>query len=563
MALASWLNNVLVGPFAGTQRYKDAVRVACASPITKSGEQTIQGVGVLAGERVLLAGQTDAAENGIWVCATGAWARSTDANQAGELLAGVMVYVEEGTFAGRHFVLTTTGTIYCGVTSQSWSELSALFGPDEDWSMPVVMDRTSRMTFGDAVDFAPVDELAIAISAAGPHVNGTARVLFILADSVTSNDGLRIAPDLHLDGDAFDCTKDYVILIEYQGDNFFATARSLAAREAVVPTLVSAVTPYANQNALELTFSEAAYIDEDLIAGITLAFSVGTARTVASVESGNGTTTVVLGLSGNVAASDVFTVSIAAETVQDMNGNWLAADPTNAVTNNVGEPVFADTLIFLRGDNLGADGSSITTWTDQSGEGNDFTQATSGERPTVLVDAGINNQKCVNFDGTDDSLYNVTGFLVDGAAAPDDTSYTMLLVWKHDGTSSDIPVSLSDNTSAEFAHIDLVRDAGTLGFYCGNNVNYAGAADSSTSWRYAWGIHRGASRDLYIDGALLGTSAVAVNPLAPKYGRLGRGIATGAYPLDGKIAELRIVRRELTTQELTDWENYVATRYGL
>lgn len=117
----TWLQSVLVGPFAGTQRYKDAVRVAHdASNITLSGEQTIQSVSLLAGDSIALYGQTNPAENGLWTVAAGGWARRSDAGDVGDLEAGVMVYVAEGTYAGGLLTLTTTGTIYPGVTSQTW-----------------------------------------------------------------------------------------------------------------------------------------------------------------------------------------------------------------------------------------------------------------------------------------------------------------------------------------------------------------------------------------------------------------------------------------------------------
>jgi hypothetical protein len=424
------------------------------------------------------------------------------------------------------------------------------------WRMPLVLYGYQRATFEDG----PVDDLPIALSPDG-HVNGGAAVLFIPADSVSSDAGLHLAPDLHVDGDAFDCTLDYEITVECVGGQFVASARSLPALDTTAPTLVSATVTYSDPNALVLVFSEAVYLAD--VAGLSLAFSVGTARTVTAIESGNGTDTVTVTLSGNVAASDVFTMDVAASSIQDLNGNWLAALDDFACANNVGEPVFADTILFLRGDNLGADTSAITTWTDQSGEGNSVTQSDSAKRPTVLVDATINSQKAANFDGTDDALYNNTGLLDGGSAAPDYTAVTVLLVWKHDGTGDDIPFSFSDTTSNEYTHADLVRETGVLKFFCGNNSQGAGAAFSSTTWHYAWGIHRGASRDLYIDGALFGTNAVAVNPGAVKYCKLGAGVQTGAYPLDGKIAELRFIGRELASEELAAWEAYVGVRYGL
>lgn len=62
---------------------KPSVRVIAQTPIVLSGGQTIDGVVVVAGDRVLVAGQgggvaTPAVANGIYVVGAGAWVRATD-----------------------------------------------------------------------------------------------------------------------------------------------------------------------------------------------------------------------------------------------------------------------------------------------------------------------------------------------------------------------------------------------------------------------------------------------------------------------------------------------------
>lgn len=79
----------------GTQ-WKDPVRAVATANITLSGAQTIDGVSVVATDRVLVAGQTDPIENGIYVAASGAWARAADM-AAGSDGANASMYVGEGT----------------------------------------------------------------------------------------------------------------------------------------------------------------------------------------------------------------------------------------------------------------------------------------------------------------------------------------------------------------------------------------------------------------------------------------------------------------------------------
>lgn len=89
------------------------VAVVATGNVTRSGEQTIDGVTTSA-SRVLLVGQADAAENGVWVTASGAWARATDMDEGAEV-ARTYVYVDGGTvgrgktyFTGSE--VTTIGT---------------------------------------------------------------------------------------------------------------------------------------------------------------------------------------------------------------------------------------------------------------------------------------------------------------------------------------------------------------------------------------------------------------------------------------------------------------------
>jgi hypothetical protein len=76
---------------------KQSVRAASTANIaTLSGPMTLDGVALVAGDRVLVKDQTTAGQNGIYVVAAGAWARSPDADTWGELVSAY-VFVESGT----------------------------------------------------------------------------------------------------------------------------------------------------------------------------------------------------------------------------------------------------------------------------------------------------------------------------------------------------------------------------------------------------------------------------------------------------------------------------------
>lgn len=107
--------------------FKASVRVATTANITLSATQTIDGVAVIAGDRVLVKNQSTGSQNGIYVVAAGAWARSADANVSAEVTAGMYVFVEEGTAnADSGWVLTTNAPITLDTTALTFTQFNGL-----------------------------------------------------------------------------------------------------------------------------------------------------------------------------------------------------------------------------------------------------------------------------------------------------------------------------------------------------------------------------------------------------------------------------------------------------
>lgn len=108
------------------RQFKDAVRTATTANITLSGLQTIDGITLVAGNRVLVKNQSTASQNGIYVVASGAWSRATDADSAtadSEVKTGMTVMVSEGTTqAGQQWSLTTNGAITVGSTALTFAQ---------------------------------------------------------------------------------------------------------------------------------------------------------------------------------------------------------------------------------------------------------------------------------------------------------------------------------------------------------------------------------------------------------------------------------------------------------
>ena len=104
---------------------KDSVRVATTANITLSGTQTIDGIALVAGDRVLVKDQSTGSQNGIYIVSASAWSRSTDANTSAKVTPGMFTFVEQGTAnADSGWVLTTDGTIVLDTTALSFTQFS-------------------------------------------------------------------------------------------------------------------------------------------------------------------------------------------------------------------------------------------------------------------------------------------------------------------------------------------------------------------------------------------------------------------------------------------------------
>lgn len=103
---------------------KEDVVCATTANITLSNTQTIDGIAVTAGQRVLVKNQTAGAENGIYLCVSGgAWTRVTDfdTNTNNEVDLGAEVRVQGGTVnGGTQWKMVTAGAITVGTTALSF-----------------------------------------------------------------------------------------------------------------------------------------------------------------------------------------------------------------------------------------------------------------------------------------------------------------------------------------------------------------------------------------------------------------------------------------------------------
>ena len=102
---------------------KASVKAATTANITLSGAQTIDGVSIVAGDRVLVKNQSAPAENGIYVADSSSWTRSSDMDAWSEF-PGAFTFVEEGSQADTGWVCTVNQGGTLGVTAVTWTQFS-------------------------------------------------------------------------------------------------------------------------------------------------------------------------------------------------------------------------------------------------------------------------------------------------------------------------------------------------------------------------------------------------------------------------------------------------------
>lgn len=119
-ATKNYVDNVAQG-----LNVKASVVAATTADITLSGAQTIDGIAIVAGDRVLVKNQTAPADNGIYVASAGAWSRSADMNTWAEVVSA-FTFVETGTTqADTGWVVTSNAGGTLGVTAINWTQFSA------------------------------------------------------------------------------------------------------------------------------------------------------------------------------------------------------------------------------------------------------------------------------------------------------------------------------------------------------------------------------------------------------------------------------------------------------
>jgi protocatechuate 3,4-dioxygenase beta subunit len=252
-----------------------------------------------------------------------------------------------------------------------------------------------------------------------------------------------------------------------------------------------------------------------------------------------GSSTVVLkhGDSGLTSQSNISNFSFGSVLTSANNRLWLSAN------SGVG---------------TSTDGAAIQTWNDRSGNNNNATQATAGNRP-ILKNNIQNGKPVVRFDGSNDFLQlpnsNASLNLTQGSlftlakSADAGTSYRGIMV-----------------KSPAYGNFWVDNIAGTYDWQNNVIVTRGSALNNNNAQlmvnQFNSGVANGSN--IYINGVQTGNSYTMTVNSQSQNGVIGSGADNGSIQwFGGDIPEILLFNSSLSTQDRQIVETYLNTKYNL
>jgi hypothetical protein len=372
---------------------KVSVRAIATSPVVLSGTQSVDGVALVPGDRVLLTGQTNLAENGIYDVSAGAWTRSPDAdnNPAGEVTSGMFTFIEEGSvYAGSGWVLTTPNPIALDTTPLYFSQFSSAgliqagAGLTKTGSViDVVSANGGIVVSADAIALTLADS-TLAITSSGIKLASLAQGQILIGDASGVATAQTLSGDVTVTAAGVTTISNNVITNNKISTGTIGLDKLVSAGGAgqIIITDASGVPSYVVVSG-DVTIDAAGSVQivagsvgtpELADAAVTLAklTTLTPANLIIGTPSGNASVT----LSGDVTIDETGVVTINPATVVRVADIVKRENPTG----NIDGTNFAYTVAFTP--KVGTEDVYVNGVLQDSGAGNDYT--ISGSTITML-----------------------------------------------------------------------------------------------------------------------------------------------------------------------------------
>ena len=228
--------------------------------------------------------------------------------------------------------------------------------------------------------------------------------------------------------------------------------------------------------------------------------------------------------------------------------------------------------LWLKADSLDlADGGSVTSWKDVSGNEHEFVQASSSAQPTYRAsDSDFNNMPVVDCDGGDSlatsaftSALNPSQFTIFTVAASAGPGAN----WQGIISSRDNTVFKGYNVFARWSGDDrwqfVTGTSSAYHFLTGTSAVVANTPAIVTSVLSGGdGAGASATKTLRVNGTQENTASSNFHKLTATASTTV-GLAPSAFRLTGQIGEIIMYNRALSTTEIQQVEGYLSEKYGI
>jgi hypothetical protein len=162
------VNKIYVDANLAGLSWKQSVKTATTANITLSGTQTIDGVSVIAGDRVLVKDQSTASQNGIYIVAAGAWTRATDFDQASPIneVNSAAVFVEQGSLNADTGWTQINNVSTVGSDAISFTQFNGAVGVTAGIGLSK-SGNTLNVNLGAGIAQLPTDEVGVDLYSGG------------------------------------------------------------------------------------------------------------------------------------------------------------------------------------------------------------------------------------------------------------------------------------------------------------------------------------------------------------------------------------------------------------
>jgi len=222
--------------YLGGYKQRAAVRVATIGNITFSGSQTVDGVSLTNGDRVLVKNQSNPAENGIYIYNSGgSWTRATDFDEAtsDEISQGSQIFVQEGTINSKTgWSLSSAEPYTIGTTSLIFIQYAGANSYTAGTGLNLTGNQFSAQTTSAIWNASQIR--GINVSSSSPTLNQTLTYDGTNWTPLTASIGLSMPSVFSVTGSPVNFTGSFTVALNTQSANTIFAGPSSGV--AAVPT---------------------------------------------------------------------------------------------------------------------------------------------------------------------------------------------------------------------------------------------------------------------------------------------------------------------------------------